>query len=213
MNHKALIIGAGTYGQVYCEYLKEQYQIIGFIDDNEELHGKTFCDTLVLGNFEYLENHISKSINIFVPIGDNKVRVSLINRLEELGYQLPSFIHKKTEIHSSVTMGKTVYILPGCNIMPLTTIKDYVMISIGVNIAHHSILGKGSFYSLGTTIGASVNIDDCAYFGTGCTIMLGVNYVGKNTVIGAGAVIIRDVPDNAVVVGNPGRIIRYNKPD
>jgi len=210
MNNKAIIIGAGTYGQVYCEYLKEDYDIIGFVDDNEELLGKHFCGVPVLGNFNYIVESVDKTVNIFVPIGNNKTRVSLINKLEVLGYNLPSFIHKSSHIHQSVQLGKTVYALPGCNIMPFSTIEDYVMISMGVNIAHHTVLGKGSFYSQGTNVGACITINSYAFCGIGSTIMTGVHTVGNNTTIGSGALVIKDVPDNAVVVGNPGRVIRYN---
>jgi acetyltransferase-like isoleucine patch superfamily enzyme len=82
---------------------------------------------------------------------------------------------------------------------------------MGVNIAHHTILGKGSFYSQGTNIGASITIEDNAFCGIGSTIMTGVMCVGECSTIGAGAVVLRDVPAYAVVVGNPGRIIKYNE--
>lgn len=210
MNIKAIIIGAGTYGQVYCEYLREDYEIIGFVNDNEELIGKYFCGIPVLGSFDYIVESIDKLVNIFVPIGNNKTRVDLITKLEILGYTLPSFIHKSSQIHQSVKLGKTVYALPGCNIMPFTTVKDYVMISMGVNIAHHTILGEGSFYSQGTNVGANITINSYAFCGIGSTLITGINTVGANTTIGAGTLVIKDVPDNAVVVGNPCRIIRFN---
>ncbi|MFC4656871.1 acyltransferase [Rheinheimera marina] len=44
--------------------------------------------------------------------------------------------------------------------------------------------------------------------GANCTILPGVT-IGRNAMVGAGAVVTRDVPDNAVVVGNPARIIKY----
>ncbi|WP_259015198.1 acetyltransferase [Emticicia fluvialis] len=213
MNYKALIIGAGTYGQVYCEYLKEEYEVIGFVDDNTELIGKNFCGVPVIGDFDYITSNIDNSVHIFVPIGHNQTRVALIKKLEAAGYSLPSFIHKSSQIHESVAIGKTVYALPDCNIMPFSTIEDYVMISMGVNIAHHTILGQGSFYSQGTNIGAGITVSQNTFCGQGCTLSTGVHSVGQNVLIGSGAVIIKDVPDNAVVVGNPGRIIRYNNPD
>ena len=40
--------------------------------------------------------------------------------------------------------------------------------------------------------------------------MTGVKKVGKESVIGSGSVIIKDIPDFAIVVGNPGKIIKYN---
>ncbi|MDM1527391.1 acetyltransferase [Myroides odoratimimus] len=209
MKEKAIIVGAGTYGQVYSEYLQDQYEVLGFVDDDHTTHGLVVNGFPVFGGVEYLLTNNDKNINIFVPIGNNKVRVALIEKIKSNGYKLPSFIHNTCIIDKSVKIGEAVYILPGCNIMPLTIIKDYVMISMGVNIAHHTILGKGSFFSQGNNVGASINVKDYAYSGIGVTLMTGVKEIGAYSLIGAGAVIIRDVPDYAVVVGNPGKVIKY----
>lgn len=210
MKENAIIIGAGTYGQVYAEYLKKEYNILGFVDDNIELKDKTINEYHVLGDVNWLFNDCDRNINIFVPIGDNIVRVSLLDRLESEGFKLPSYIHPTVNLHESVKIGKSVYILPACNFMPLSVIEDYVMVSMGVNVAHHTVLGMGSFYSQGNNVGASINIKEYAYSGIGVTIMTGVKEIGSKSLLGAGAIIIRDVPDYAVVVGNPGKIIKYN---
>src|SRR5690554_1183784 len=208
MKDKAIIVGAGTYGQVYAEYLKEKYEILGFIDDDTNLHNTEINGIKVLGNFNYLIVNLHKETNVFIPIGNNKVRVDLLNKVIASGFKTPNFIHKNTWIHSSVKIGKCVYILPGTQIMPLTEIKDFVLISMGVNIAHHTTIEQGCFLSQGSNIGASIKFKENVFCGIGSTVMTGVNTVGKGSLIGAGAVIIKDVPDGATVVGNPGRIIK-----
>lgn len=208
MKDKAIIVGAGTYGQVYAEYLKEKYEILGFIDDDTNLHNTEINGIKVLGNFNYLIVNLHKETNVFIPIGNNKVRVDLLNKVIASGFKTPNFIHKNTWIHSSVKIGKCVYILPGTQIMPLTEIKDFVLISMGVNIAHHTVIEQGCFFSQGSNIGASIKFRENVFCGIGSTVMTGVNTVGKGSLIGAGAVIIKDVPDDATVVGNPGRIIK-----
>ena len=52
-----------------------------------------------------------------------------------------------------------------------------------------------------------MKIDELSFIGIGSSIIQGVK-VGKNVTIGAGSVIIKDIPDNAVVVGNPGKVIK-----
>ena len=47
-----------------------------------------------------------------------------------------------------------------------------------------------------------------ASLGTGATILPNIS-VGKNAIVGAGSVVTRDVPDNAVVAGNPAKVLRY----
>jgi sugar O-acyltransferase (sialic acid O-acetyltransferase NeuD family) len=208
---KAFIVGAGTYGQVYYEYLKHKYKIQGFIDDDKTLHGTQILGISILGGLDYLENNFDKSVNVFVPIGNNKLRVYMLEKLQKWGYKTPSFIHDNVCIHNSVEVGKAVYILPSSSIMPFVKLKDYVMISLGVNVAHHTVLSKGVFLSQGSNIGASINIGENTFCGIASNVMTGVNKVGKNSILGAGTVVIKCIPINATIVGNPGRIIKINE--
>jgi sugar O-acyltransferase (sialic acid O-acetyltransferase NeuD family) len=212
MKNDAIIIGAGTYGQVYAEYIRDlnKYHILGFLDDDESKIGNSYCGLEVLGNLKNLaEFKKSRPTAIFAPLGDNITRVRVLSEARNLGYETPCFIHPLANVHHTVQKGTAVYILPNSNIMPHTFISDFVMISQGVNIAHHVKIGPGVFFSQACTIGASIKINQNAFIGIASVIMTGVNEVGENSIIGAGAVVISDVPNNAVVVGVPARIIRY----
>ncbi|HTO38180.1 MAG TPA: acetyltransferase [Brumimicrobium sp.] len=211
MKDKAIIVGAGTYGQVYSEYLNIEYDIVGFIDDDKNLIGKEVNGIKVLGNFKHLLEKIDKSIAVFIPIGNNEVRGRLLNQMELSGFSTPSFIHSSVEIHPTVYLGKAVYVLPNSSIMPFSFIENHVMISMGVNIAHHTHIEEGVFLSQGVNVGASILLKKSAFIGIGATIMTGVKEIGAYSLIGAGSVIIQDVPDYAVVVGNPGKVIKYSQ--
>lgn len=209
----AIIIGAGTYGQVYAEYIKDSgnYTLVGFLDDDVSKHHTVINGLPVLGGVTFLETLSDrKNTAVFCPIGNNTIRINILQKVKELGYQTPSFVHSDVQIHPTVNLGKCVYILPSTNIMPLTTIEDFVMISMGVNIAHHTTIGKGSFLSQGVNVGASINIGEKSFLGIASTIMTGIKSIGQNTLIGAGAVVVKDVPDDVVVAGVPARVIRMN---
>ncbi|WP_372948084.1 acetyltransferase [Mariniphaga sp.] len=210
---KAIIVSAGTYAQVYSEYLSAEYKILGYFDDDKKLKGNVINGIKVLGHLNELDSFMANdlSISIFVPLGDNEMRYRLLKKYKMKGYLIPSFISKDTIIHESVKIGEAVYILPGTNIMPLTTIGDYTMISMGVNIAHHNTIGKACFFSLGNNVGASIEIGRNVFFGIASTIMTGVKKIGDNSLIGAGAVIIKNVNEGETVVGNPGRVIKVVK--
>lgn len=208
---KCVIVGAGTYGQVYVKYLSEVYDVQGFFDSNLSLHDTIINGYPVLGCVsempDYMNTH--KETAIFVPLGDNKRRVQLLQLYEKNGYELPSFVHKTVHMSDNVVLGKSVYILPSTNVMPYTIIGDYTMISMGVNIAHHVTISEGCFFSQGCNIGASINIAKNAYFGMAASVMTGVEHVGAGALIGVGAVVIRNVPPKAVIVGNPGKVLKY----
>lgn len=208
---KSIIIGAGTYGEVYLHYLKESgVNVIGFLDDNPKEHGKVIAGVEVLGSTSLMND--PKNLNceaIYCPIGNNKIRVDFLRKAKKLGYKTPNFIHNSVIISPNVSIGDGVYILPGSIIMPSTIIKDFCMISMGVKLAHHNILDEGVFLSTGCNFGASIHARSLAYCGIGSTIMTGISFIGHNCLIGAGAVVINNVPDNAVMAGVPAKILRY----
>ena len=211
---KSVIIGAGTYGEVYLAYLQEaSIEVVGFLDDNISLQGLTINGVPVLGTISLLET-LKDSCDVeavYCPIGNNKLRVKFLKYAKQLGYKIPNYIHPSVNISPNVIIGEGVYILLGSSVMPYTTIKDYVMISMNVGLAHHSILDEGVFLSTGCNFGASIHAKKYAYCGISSTIMTGVKELGENSLIGAGAVVIKDVPDNAVVAGVPAKIIKYKE--
>jgi len=82
----------------------------------------------------------------------------------------------------------------------------------GIVINPESIIGKGTVIQHCVTIGEMDGTHKCPVIGEGCfigarAIILGNITVGNNVKIGAGAVVIRDVPDNCTVVGIPARIV------
>lgn len=208
---KAIIVGAGTYGEVYSEYLAEskQYNLIGYVDDDVSKRGTLVNGSIVLGDINYLASLENKyDISIFVPIGNNLVRSKILDFSRKLGFKTPGYIHKSCNVHNTAIIGESVYILPSTNIMPFVQLEDDVMISMGVNIAHHSIIGKSTFISQGSNIGASIKVGPSSFVGIASTIMTGVKIIGENVTIGAGAVVIHDVPPNVILAGVPAKIIR-----
>jgi serine O-acetyltransferase len=76
----------------------------------------------------------------------------------------------------------------------------------GVTIGENVTLTHG--ITLGHVNGHSPRINNNVYIGPGACVLGGIT-IGNNVVIGANAVVTKDIPDNAIVVGNPGTIISY----
>lgn len=211
---KSVIIGAGTYGEVYLAYLQEAgVEIVGFLDDDPKYIGQSVKGVPVLGGISKLrELKDTDDVDaVYCPLGNNKLRVKFLSMARDLGYETPNYIHPSVLISPNVTIGKGVYILLGTTIMPHTIIKDFVMISMGVHLAHHSVLEEGVFLSTGCNFGASIHAHKYAYCGISSTIMTGLHELGEDCLIGAGAVVIRDVQDRAVMTGVPAKLLKMKE--
>lgn len=106
---------------------------------------------------------------------------------------------------SNVKIGNNVYINPNCLMMARggITIEDGVQIAANVQL----LSNNHDPYDLMVLICKPVLIKESAWIGAGATILPGV-CVGKHAIVGAGSVVTKDVPDYAVVAGNPAKIIK-----
>ena len=210
---RSIIIGAGKYGEVYLSYLRESgINIVGFLDDDSSIIGHSFGGTKVLGPVSLLPNlkETYRIEAIYCPLGNNQIRVKFLELARNLGYKTPNFIHRTAFISPDVEIAEGgVYILGNTYVMPHVKIEKDVMISVGANIIHHTTLEQGVFVSNGVNLGASLVAKKNAYIGMGSTIMTGVKELGNDCLIGAGAVVLKDVPDGAVMAGVPAKILKY----
>jgi UDP-3-O-[3-hydroxymyristoyl] glucosamine N-acyltransferase len=88
-----------------------------------------------------------------------------------------------------------------------TIIDDGTFVDNLVHIAHNVRIGKNCQIVAGTVIGGSCVIGDNCFLGENCSIKNGIK-IGNNVTIGMGAVVIRDVPDNVTMIGNPARELK-----
>jgi sugar O-acyltransferase (sialic acid O-acetyltransferase NeuD family) len=184
-------------------------EFVGFIDNNHVNMPPTFCGLPVFGGFEQLDRLIEEGC-VFV----NTITGTTVSRYEtslticRRGGRLVNFIHPGTDI--DVRMGVGDYIQDKVILQAGVEIGDNVAINAGVIVSHETKVGHSAFLAPGASIAGEVLIGDGVFIGVGAVVMPRLK-IGTWATIGAGAVVIRDVPDYAVVAGNPAREIKMNE--
>ena len=84
------------------------------------------------------------------------------------------------------------------------------IVNNSVNVDHECQFGSGVHIAPGAVLCGCVAVADNTMIGAGAVVLPRLR-VGSGALVGAGAVVTRDVPDGAVVVGNPAKIIRFSR--
>lgn len=205
-----VIIGAGGFAREVAWLIEEinkkneQWNILGFIDDNTENVGKSLNGYKIIGNTDYL-NEMNKNIYAVIAIGNGKIRKKVVEKLKKRKFGI--LIHPNVSISDSISIGEGSIICSGNILTVNISIGKHVIINLDCTIGHDAVIENFSTFLPGTNLSGETIVEECSTLGTGSTVIQGVK-IGKNVMVGAGAVVIRDISDDSTAVGNPARIIK-----
>ena len=203
METKINLYGASGHCKVIVDILLANKVEIGtIIDDNPKL--LSILDHSVQKNDHFYFDGDSHWI---ISIGNNKIRKMLSQKLPVLYGQA---IHPSVNISPYATIGKGTVVMAGVIINPDVSVGSHSIINTGAIIEHDCKIEDFVHICPGVSLAGDVTVGEGTQIGIGATVIQGIK-IGKWAFVGAGAVIINDVPDYAVVVGNPGRIIKFKE--
>jgi len=215
---KVLIIGAGGHGQVVADIFlaglsqemqslecgRSPVQPIGFLDDNANLHQRSLLGLPVLGGISQLP--VVPHDAVFVAIGDNRIRQRICDQLESQGERLVSAIHPSAIIGSDVSIGVGTVVSAGAVINVGSRIGQGVILNTACTVDHHDWIGDYAHVAPGAHLGGDVEVGEGTLVGIGATI-LPQRQIGVWSIVGAGAVVTRNIPSYVTAVGVPARAI------
>jgi acetyltransferase EpsM len=210
-----VIVGAGQNGgQVYnILKLDKGIRVAGFLDDDTKKHGTTKYGLPVLGAFDTIAS-VSERYGVegaIAAVGNNAIRGRLTKGLVEAGLSIVSAVHPHIFIDDTARIGKGVIIEMGAMIHPEAQIGDGVFIGGSTVVAHDCVVGEYALLGGGVIFGGGVVVGAYSTLGVGTVLQPQIR-IGRNVTTGIGTVVVRDLPDNAVAVGVPAKILRYQPP-
>lgn len=212
MKRDLIIIGAGGVGGHIATNLKDyssEYNLLGFLDDNAWKNKTEFVGFPILGNVNSISNY-PPSIAILVGIAFPFLKYKVVEKLKVLGYtNFPSFIAKSSWLSTNITLGEGCILYPGSRVNYNCSIGNFVVLNMACALGHDCMIADYVSFAPGVLLGGKTTIGRLTQMGIGSTTIQGIT-IGENTVVGAATVIIKDVKNNAVIVGNPGRILKHN---
>ncbi|CAL2103446.1 Acetyltransferase [Tenacibaculum sp. 190130A14a] len=202
---KYFLYGASGHGKVILEILESlDIKVEGFFDDGERVQN-SILNTPVLGKF--LTYDWDQNDTIIISIGNNIIRKKVSN---ELKVSFGKAIHQKSIISPSSSIDEGTVVMGGAVVNAQTTIGKHCIINTNASIDHDCVIEDFVHISPNVALAGNVKVKAMSHIGIGASIIQGV-VIGENVTIGAGTVVINDVPDNTVVVGCPGRVIKYKE--
>ncbi len=208
-----IIIGAGGHGREVADILRQQqahggkFNLYGFVDDNDNLHGKQIDGLTVLGGWSWLEKAKREEISVICAVGLPEVRKRVVSRALDLGLSFASAVSPLAYVSPSAKIGQGVMIFPFAGVSTATEISDHVSIHGMSLVGHDTKIGRYAAISPGVNLAGAVSVGEGCWLGIGANVIQGIT-IGEWSFVSVGAAVTRDVLSRVVAAGVPARAIK-----
>lgn len=198
------IYGASGHAKVIVEIIHSRKNRVSMVfDDNPAIKS-------ILGY--HVTHNPSKEMmdgtSLVIGVGDNMIRKRIACTLNANFH--PCISHLSAVVSTSAILGDGTVVMANSSVNSEAAIGKHCIINTGAVVEHEVLLQNFVHISPNASIAGGVEIGEGTHVGIGAAIIPGIR-VGKWVTVGAGAVIIKDIPDFAVVVGNPGKVIKFSE--
>lgn len=207
-----LVLGAGGHAKVVAEtalacgassriaFLDDRFTKV---DDRQPVLGCPVIGPLALALQADIRSQFDAAV---VAIGHASTRLNWIQQLQVAGYHLPVLTHPTAWVSPSAQLGPASVVFAQVAVQADTSIGAGAILNTGCSVDHDSQLADGVHLCPGSRLAGEVRVGAQSWIGIGASVIQQV-CIGSNVTVGAGTVVIRDLPDSVTAVGVPARVV------
>lgn len=201
------IIGHGGHSKVIKDLIESQegHHIIAYLDDKYELLDSMI--DLYIGPVLSIHFILNKfpDVKVVIAIGNNQTRKTIVENLNLPDERYCTLFSREAIISPSAQIDVGSVVMPGAIINADTRVGKHAIINTGAIVDHDCDIGDYIHVSPRGCLTGAVTLQEGALIGTGASIIPGIK-IGKWSKIGAGAAVVKHVPDYCKAMGVPARI-------
>ena len=210
-----LLIGASGHAHALLALLARHggYQPVGLVDSFQPAGTKAH-GLLILG-CEADVPHLCQLHGIqhlLVAIGDNAQRQAMTERLQAQisDAVFPILVDPTAVVAAGAQLAPGVVVMPQAHVGAGCLLETGSLLNTQASLDHDCSLGAFASLAPGSMTGGRVRIGDRSFLGLGAKVIHCVT-IGRDTVVGAGSLVLKDLPNCSVAYGSPARLIRSRR--
>ncbi|MFK4100488.1 acetyltransferase [Streptomyces sp. NPDC019531] len=205
-----VIVGAGGFARETAQAVTHlgEFELLGHLDDNADLHGTEVDGVPVLGGCDLV--HELPEARVVICVGnprDYAVRARLVRRLGLPADRYATVVHPTAVVSATSEIGPGSVLLAHCALTAAVRVGAHVAVMPHVVLTHDDVVGDYVTVTSGVRLGGNVRLERGAYVGSGALVREGTT-IGAWSQIGMGSAVLGDVPPGEVWVGSPARRLR-----
>jgi len=207
---KLIILGAGGMARETAWFVEDinrglpeaEWELAGYWQSDPSLIGTLMNGYRILDP-RRLEG---KGMYAVAAIGKPAIRLQAVEEARQKGFEFATIVHPSVMLDSrTVKIGKGTILCPAALITTNVTIGEHVIVNVGCTVSHDCVLEDFATLSPGCHLAGFTHVREQAFMGIGA-VTIEHHEIGRGAIVGAGAVVITDIPENATAVGVPARI-------